>query len=461
MSKFPTKRIFLLAISVMVIATLMAGTVFAASTTKSLSTNFTLVNLGATDATVNVSYLLPDGSAWPGVASTSQSFTLTANGGQNQIRQYTEANMASGSGSAVVSSSQPLGAIVQIQARNQTASNGAYKGFNSGSGTFYIPLVARHGVSASGTANSQIIVQNVGSGPVNFDVSLVPTVGFSSSFTKHVTGVAEGASYYYDLESDADTAANLKDANGWFGSAVVTATSANGSLAVVTNLFFAPDGLQTFNAFPIETLTDKWVVPIFTSKLTNGLSTVVTVQNLSGGPLTASTLTLQCKKEGETAFSYQTSNPSDIANNGGYSFNPVNKPAAEYPDNYYGACVVTAPAGKKIATFVQMRYVNVPQVYTAAYEGIPANDPSTSIFVPLIAAHLDNGFATVTNIANLADTDNTVTLVYTPSKECTVVGCDKNGDGKLDALDAITIPNVPIAANGGNQRNLRDRKSVV
>lgn len=452
MSKIHIKRFLFVAVSIIAVLAMVNGTAFAAATAKALSTNFTLVNLGASPAAVEVSYKtdLASGSKdWFGVTPTNKSFTLAENGGQNQIRQYADENMVSGSGSAVVSSSQPLAAVVQIQARNQTPSNGAYIGVAQGSDTFYVPLVARHGGSASGTVNSQIIIQNASaSGDVVAHVELFPTGSNSTTptATKDIT-IAQGISFYYDLETET----NLPS-TGWFGSAVVSTTTPGGSLVVVSNLFSGPDGLQTYNAFPKESLTNTWVVPIFTSQLSNGLSTVVTIQNL-GSELAAGSVALNCKPDGSTQVTLSKTNPDKLSTNGSYSFNPVRN--GSYPASYFGSCVVTAPTGAQIVAFVQMRVVDQPTANIAAYEAISGAQTSKSIFVPLVAMHLGNGFATVVNIANLADAQNSVQLVYTPSsKECTVAGCDQNHDGVVNASDAIKYT-ATIPPNGGIQRTHR------
>ena len=136
---------------------LITTTVFAGSTTKTLNTNFTFVNFGTADANVTVSYLLDNGSVWD-ADNANEAFTIPADGGQVQIRQYFDTTLAAGQGSAVISSDQPLGSVVQIQARNQTPSQGAYKGYSGGSLVWYIPLAAHQGSSASRTVNSQIAI---------------------------------------------------------------------------------------------------------------------------------------------------------------------------------------------------------------------------------------------------------------------------------------------------------------
>src|SRR5574340_129075 len=155
-----------------------------AATTKTLSTNYTLVNLDSTDAEVSVLYLKSDGPPWDADAG-NESFTIPGNYGQKIVAQYFDSTMSAGSGSAVISSAKPLSAVVQILARNQTPSSGAYSGILNGSTTYYVPLVQRQLVTASGTSNAQIMIQNVTGNPVLADVEFIPAPGFPG-ITGHV-----------------------------------------------------------------------------------------------------------------------------------------------------------------------------------------------------------------------------------------------------------------------------------
>ena len=94
----------------------------AQSTTKSLSTNFTLVNLGSDVANGVIEYLQTDGSVWGG---GTEPFTITDPGGQAIFRQYAgpgdpgNPNLTDGAGSVIISADQPVGAVAQILARGQ------------------------------------------------------------------------------------------------------------------------------------------------------------------------------------------------------------------------------------------------------------------------------------------------------------------------------------------------------
>jgi hypothetical protein len=143
------------------------------ATTKALSTNFTLVNLNNGANTVTINYYKPDGTP----SRPSESTTLATQGAQAILRQYDDAGLSAGSGSAVAGASGPLGAVVQIQARDQVPSNGAFTRVSDGGASVNVPLVAKNGSSADGVVNSDLIVQNTGSGATTFTISFVNANG--------------------------------------------------------------------------------------------------------------------------------------------------------------------------------------------------------------------------------------------------------------------------------------------
>ena len=116
MKKF---RIFLITVSLLLVVTLVVtASPLSAATSKVLSSNFTLVNLGSDEASVIASYYKPDGSAWD-ADDANETFTIAANYGQKIIAQYFDSTLTAGQGSVVLSSSQPLGAVTQILARGR------------------------------------------------------------------------------------------------------------------------------------------------------------------------------------------------------------------------------------------------------------------------------------------------------------------------------------------------------
>lgn len=393
-------------LTIVALCLIVATPAMAGSTTKSLSTNFTLVNLGDGPAEGTIEYYQPDGSAW---GTGSESFTISQPGGQAVFRQYfssgTPGNpgLTDGSGSVVVYADQPLGAVVQIQARSQDPTTmGAYSGLSSGGGSFYVPLAARMRNTASGVANTQIIAQNTGVTAANVDFDLINGDG-TTQYT-HQQTIQPGAAYTYDLADE--IASNVP--SGWIGSAVVSVVG-DGEVAVVSN-FFTGHAMQTFNAFPTSSAGTKWNVPLFTSRLPNSLSTPISIQNVSENTIAVGGLTVTFYPASGGA-SFTRSNTAAIPPAGSYAFNPVVDMGL--PSGFEGSAVVEA--SENIVTFVQMRFISSGEA--AAYEAIRDGEGGTKVTVPLVAKRLANGFATAVTIQNLSDEVATVDLKYVPGPE--------------------------------------------
>jgi hypothetical protein len=424
-----TSRRSVAVVSLTMVLVLMASLVASAqSTTKVLSTNFTLVNLSNGSNTVNISYYKQDGSQWrsPEVA------TLAAQGDQLIRRQYDDTELSSGSGSVVVGGQGALGAVVQIQTRSGTATRAAYSGATSGAPQANAPYVAKGLQSASGLVNSQIIVQNTSGSPTNATIRMISTATGTEVASAAINNLAPGASQTYDLATDANVPA------GFFGSAVVSAAS--GEVTVVANVFSGPDTLQTYNAF--TSTGQEWLVPLFTSRLANTLSTPLAVQNLSGGSIPVGGIQVVCTKDVASpgVASFSLANNTAVTNNSTFFFNPVtNTPAPGMPDQWFGSCRITT-TGYETVAFVQMRVVSGAQA--GAYEAIKADGTKKKVVVPLYAKRLANGFASVVTIQNLSKTETAnVTLQY-------------QGAAGLPANCTATVT-ASIAPNGSLQQNHR------
>jgi len=402
-SGFLVAMVLVIIFSVVGFAAPLAG-----ATTKTLSTNYTLVNMGDTEASVSVSYLKSDGSVWD-ADNANENFTIAPNFGQKIVAQYFDTTMTGGKGSAIISSSAPLGAVVQILAREQTPTQGAYSGFSSGSSSYYVPLILRNRSTASGLASSQIMIQNVDNSDVNVTIEFLPNLGFTGYTTPTIV-IKPGVTYYWDATDE--SSANLAD--GWSGSAVVNAADSK-MIAVVSNLFSGPHGLQTFNAFPFEVATTSWSVPLFTSRLPNGLSTPVSIQNISTNSIEIGGLDMECISTLSTPASLSLSNTEAIPSNSAYYFNPVTDNTI--PSNWTGACTITS--SQNVVVFVQMRRPGVSDE-TASYEAFPATGTDTQVVIPLMSKHQANGFSTAATIQNLDNVNAAeVKLTYTPSVDYT------------------------------------------
>lgn len=401
------------------------------STSKRLSTNFTVVNLGPNEANVTARYIRPDGSAWV-AAPGNTNFTVAGNFGQKVIAQYFDETLSEGMGSVVLESNEPLGAVVQIQARDQVPTSGAYSGVVNPANSFLIPQVLRQQNTANGIANTQIAIQSAeSSGTINVNVELIPYPGTGlPSHQKRFSNIAPGASVLYDLATENQMP------TGWYGAAVVTAEGGK-NISVVVNIFNGENSLQVFNAFPATSVASRWFIPQFTSRLPNGLSTPVIVQNLSGRTLNPGEIVLSCTSTSYEPKTFSAQNNEAVPNQANFAFNPVTD--TSLPDNWSGACNVSLNGGSGVA-FVQMRKPGVNEEF-AAYEAFPSTATDTRVVVPLVSKRQPNGFATAVTIQNL-DTNNSaaVTLRYVPSADYIA------GGGSSTVLTRnVTIP------PGGNQ----------
>lgn len=429
-SVFARSLILTLVILVIAIVPALAG-----STTKTLSTNYTVVNLGSVDASVTALYYKDTGATWTADADKTN-FTVGANYGQKVIAQYFDSTLSSGKGSVVLSSTEPLAAVVQIQARGQTASTGAYTGYTSGSNKFYIPLVLRQATTANGVANTQIMIQNIMNETITAGVEFIPNPATAFlGFTKPPFSIPPYSTQYYDVADE--LASNLP--NGWIGSAVVTAQSGK-QIAVVVNIFTGADGMQTLNAFPVESIGTSWAVPQFASRLTNSFNTPINVQNVSGGSIAIGDLDLDCVPAAGYVGTVSKSNTTAIPNNATYGFNPVTD--LTILNNWQGACKVVASGN--IVTFVQLRRPGVTSDFSA-YEAFRSDSTNTKVVVPLVAKRLANGFATAVTIQNLSTTTTAnVTLTFTRAPGI-VVGNATYTMNQTIAPNANAIVNMRLA----------------
>ena len=400
----------------------------AAATTKNLATNYTLVNLGTAEASVTATYLTPAGAEWG--SSIFKYFTIPA-GGNSIVRQYDDTGLTAGRGSVIVASNQPLGAMVQEITRTGTPSSGAYTGISQASAKWYVPLAARRANSATGKVNSQIVVQNVGSGPADYKVEYFTLGTGSSAFSRTYTGLASGASNLIDLDLEGGLP------SPWWGSVEVSTTS--GSLGVVSNLFFGADSLNSFNGFPVEKVTSSWKVPLLYVRLSNTLTTSVTVQNLSGGDLPVGDIQMKCVKNPAAAGAAEitVTNNAVVKDKSSYAFNTFTDTTNFPTAGWYGSCEVKSLSGKGLAVLVQDRYTkNAEQ---SMYEAVPGTLTSTKVSVPLVAKRLANGFANTVTIQNLGTNEATLTIKYIPT-----------GGGATVTRTGITVP-----AGGSYIRNFR------
>jgi len=418
-------------------------TASAGSTTKNLVTNFTLVNTSSSDATGTIEYYTDyssGGSSWTGSSVTEfgpgKLYQLPASG-QLVVRQYAD-TLTAGRGSVVIVSDVALASVVQERLApgdTNPPTSGAYLGIQEGSSKYYVPLVQVRANTSTGLANTQIMVQNLSAVDIDVDINLIASPSCSSctpqNYTKSVTSLKPGVTYFYDLADEHALS------NGWNGSAFIDAGS--NTIGVVVNSFNGEHGLRTFNAFRSTDVGPKWGIPLLASKLSNGLNTSIAIQNLSSGTIPVDGITLDCTD-------FEMTNNIAIPQYGSFSFNPLVDSPENFPDNWQGACSVDA-GENDIVAFVIMRRVGGINGDQAAYEAINYNTIASKVIVPLAAKRLPNGFATSIVVQNLSNSDIIVDALWRVSPtEC--------GAAPANCID-YDQNNLVIPANGNITFNLR------
>ncbi len=410
-------KFMLVSLTVLLVVALTVVPTFAAATTKSLSTTFAVQNLSTTaTATVHVDYRLDKasgGGAWTASAANTD-FTI-APGAAANIAQYLDTTLPSGRGSATVSSDQPIAAVVNQLARNQVATSGSYTGFDSGAASVFAPLVFKGLSTSAGAINSTLTVMNTGSASTDFNIVYISGSTFTPVYTATVTGLAAGVSYYADQSDETNLPASF------FGSAVVNATTAGGTVAVVGNQFTGPNALLTYNGFKSTEGYTSWAVPFYACRLANGFSAPITIQNV-GGAIAANAIQIAFKPDpsltGSLATPFTLSNSAPVPANASFIENL--RTDTNCPAGSFGAAIVTAPSN----VVVVVNQLQVGSDQALSYNGAPTNSTNKTALSPVVFSRLTNGYSTAITVQNLnLSAGGTVTVTYIPNSACT--GCSQ------------------------------------
>jgi hypothetical protein len=408
-----SKVMFVLFTIMLVIALTVVPT-FAAATTKLLSTTFAVQNLSTTaTATVHVDYRKASndgGGAWTASAANTD-FTL-APGAAANIAQYLDATLPTGRGSATVSSDQPIAAIVNQLARNQVDTSGSYTGFDSGAASVFAPLVFKGLSTSAGTINSTLTIMNTGSAATDSNC-VHQRCDIRAGLYCDRDALAAGESYYADQSDETNLAA------GFFGSAVVNATTAGGTVAVVGNQFTGVNALLTYNGFKSTEGYTSWAVPFYACRLANGFSAPITVKNV-GASIPVGGIQIAFKPDpsltGALATPFTLTNASAVPANASFIENL--RIDTNCPTTSFGSAIVTAPSN--VVVVVNQLQAGFDQALS--YNGIATNNTNKTALSPVVFSRLANGYSTAITVQNLnLSASGTVTFTYIPNTACT--GC--------------------------------------
>ena len=326
-------------------------------------------------------------------------------------------------GAGIVDGSEDLSVAVANRRIETPHADAAYSGISwlQADSTYYIPLVMRNRPGASGVSSAEILIQNLTASSTSVTIELKGGPGYSD-YTRTAT-VQPSGSYRYYMVNDSQTPLIPDD---WIGSAKISTSGAR--IAVVAYQQTRDGGvayaktLQGHNAFPQSSATLAWGIPHFASRLPNGLSTPIVVQNLTDTTIPVNDVQLDCVAypgKSNPVINNPVGNHVAIPPYGSYfGFNPVDDDLLHprFNTNGEGYCTLRSNQSnnRNVAVLMQMRVVGIANNSSAAaYEALPLNGTARQLVFPVIQRKpAGDGDSTTVIVQNLSTTNSTTIRFY-------------------------------------------------
>lgn len=425
-------RRIVLSIVVMLAALLPIG---AFAQTAVNGSSFQVQNLSETQvANIVITYYNPDGTV-----ATTQNDQVPAGGSATYFNGQggTKAMAAPAGfrGSVVISSDQPIAAIVNLLAAG--SSGESYSGFASGGGTAQLPLIMRNNTNAfNESVSTTFSVQNTGSTSTDVTVAYTPgeagTAATEGPFT-----IAPGAARIFSQ------AGNTSLGSRFVGSAKVTASN-SGSIAVTVQQESATQ-LLSYSGFAAGGATIA--APLV---MANNFGNFTSLNIQNSGATDASvtvTYTPNGVTTGETASQAVCATPpaatfplaagaSKVLIQAGFG------PASAGFDPFFASCryvggaTITATGGTVVAVVNQVSQRNKN---ASSYEGFNVASATNTSKAPLVFAN-NYGLISSVQVQNVGSSSTTITLTYAPN----TVGQDPGAAAPCGTPTAKT--NITLAA---------------
>jgi hypothetical protein len=388
------------------------------------SSTINVQNIGTDTATITIKYYNQDGSV-----ATSVDDTLSVNQSKNYITLPVDNGF---NGSAVISSSQPLAVLSNLNHTNSSSvavARESYLGSSEGAETVYLPLLTtKLGAVSNDTWFS---IQNVGTDTATVNVT------YSDCTTGNPTGISipQGASYV--INNAVDTCHTTKAYAGVVTSnqpvvVVVVQEKAYNNSAYQTGVMYSYTGL-TNNGSPVQ------IFPVVTFN-NSGNRTGIQVQNTTA---TDTTITIQYMHD-QNNLGTNCTETQNVPANSSVTFG---WPAwiASNP-SYTGSSTCT-----RGQTFIGSAYisvnsanVNVQTVVSqikdgtnraAAYTGFQPSQATGKIVMPLIMDRVGSSSLLVTYLQIFNNSTNPAYV------KCEISGTSSSGDKTYEITDTIPAQN--------------------
>jgi hypothetical protein len=401
-------------LALVVVASLLLATGVFAETPPTLYTAIQVMNLSDTgDAHISLAYYNPNGTA----ASAGISDTLTP----NQFKSYdasqnVPSDLASNwRGSVVISSDQPVGAIVNMaNSDSGTYVSESYRGFPSAdtANTMTLPFIVKNIADKGLTFYTQFAIQNAGSSATSGTVTFTP-MGAGSPVSEPFGPLQPGAHVVFEQKTDAALGSSF------IGSAKVVATT-GGPIAVTAMQQGEKTGtgrtLQNYTGF--STGSDKVMSPLLLKGVPNAgyiYSTAIQVMNIHAtDPVTAR---IQYYPAGGGAA---INGPNVVIAAGAlYSFDQSQDPGISNGFVGAGEVVRVSGASSSLVGIVSQAGTS-GGVYTRAFSfpGFGSNDAGQTWKCPLVLKKISdppNTWSTAIQVMDVSGANNNVRITYYPS----------------------------------------------
>jgi hypothetical protein len=372
-------------------------------------------NQGTDTAAIVVTYYNQDGSV-----ADSVNATITVTEGSRTF--FPLDNLADGfSGSAVISSDQPVVAISNMllteSGGGQWAFGGAsYGGFSAGATTVSLPLIMRENSGFSTWFN----VQNTGASDATVNIT------YSNGATEPARTIAAGAAYTYDQSANTDLP------SGFVGSATIT--SDQPVVATVVEL-----GLTTVFAYNGFTGASANVAMPLVNANNSGYITGIQIQN-SGSSSTEVTVAYTPSTDGTACTETKTVAAGESDTFALFAFTYTGDPNPGTTDCVFGETFVgSAEASASEPLVAIVNQLNLGANKGASYSGFDPASGTDTVAMPLIMDRNSN-YWTGFSVVNVGTASTSV--------NCSFANSTHTNSATLDPGEALTALQLNQLADG-------------
>lgn len=331
------------------------------------------------------------------------------------------------SGSATIAADKQLAAITNIYSLEGNQYYASYTSFRGGSTSVLLPLLMKNNSGYS----TWFHVQNTGSQATNV------TVNYSDGTSASYNNLQPGQAYKFDQLTE-------PHANGWIGSATVTASG--GQTIVATVVEVGPTTLFSYDSFTGGSTNP--VMPLVNAN-NSGYITGIQIYN-SGSQSTNVTVSYTPSLAGTACTETQTIPAGQSATFAYYAFMAGGSCGAQ---TFIGSGKVTANSANQPLTAI-VNQLNTGAQKGAAYNGFDPASATSTVLMPLIMDR-NSGYYTGFSVTNVGTQATNVTCTFQNSSRvvsATLQPGQALTDIQLNQLGDGYIGSATCTASGGDQK---------